>query len=118
MAQSGDDLAPMLEALLSQSQAARLFAWGEGADAHRLGQTGRHCPAELWRALSAGARQLHAACHRSVWALSGAGETPGIPDGGAGIPGAATLNQRCPAWGDGCCRLGCLTGSNHASENG
>ena len=34
------------------------------------------------------------ACHRSVWALSG-WRNPGIPDGGAGVPGSA-LNHRCP----------------------
>src|SRR5687768_18575339 len=96
MAESGDDLTPVLEALLPQSQAAGLLAWGEGADAHRLGEIRCHHPPQLWRTLPSGAVQLEATRHRPMWPLPRGGEAPGVPAGGPGVPqiGRASCRER------------------------
>ena len=94
LAQSRDDFAPVLEALFPQSQAdPPIYAV---CRCRRLssGARGCHRPAELRRALPAGARQLDAAGHRSLRALSSPGETPGIPEGRAGLLSAAELTHR------------------------
>src|SRR5215467_1533486 len=91
----------MLETILAQPETARSLARCQDPHAHRLGQTGRHHPGQLWRAVPASAGELHPACYRPLWPFASGRETPGVCADRAGVSRQAVTSATvspAPNW--------------------